>query len=377
MALRLSLAAAAVLAALARPALAADISAAEEQLLARAQAVAAAPLDDFALLGERPAAGGRGDPGYRYQIAFLGYGVASLASAAPARTEECRAILVRLVEKMEHEKTRAYWRARGYAGDGLSRGNAMYRGHLNLLYGLARERFGEARFDERFHALSRALFEEMGPAPVCCEPDDVFIQCNAVSALSLHLHDRCFGTSYGAAAKGLLAWARGRMAIEGTTLFRDDYRPSSGASSLRRTGYANAWAISFLSPIPELEGETRAMWRDWRRSFAVEGVLFAAGRGAPRELAVGPAEAVESALLSTTFGTIAARDMGEPALARKLARVVGAAGEAAALAADWIPEERRGALGTFRTLALFARAFRGWRAVLGGAPPRADAAEVR
>lgn len=362
--LRRPLALAALLAALAPAAARADLTRDEERVLDRAREVARAPIDDFAPLGEGEGSGR--DPGYRYQLAFLGYGLASVASADPARAGECHALLVRVIEKMEHPKALAYWKARGYEGDGLARKNAMYRGHLNLLYGLARDRFGEARFDGPFHDLSRALFEEMGPAPVCCEPDDLFIQCNAVSALSLYLHDRSFGTSYALAAKRLIAWARGRMPIEGTALLRDHFRPSTGESTLARTGYANAWVISFLAPIPGLSEETRAMYGDWKRAFALEGRVFAAGRGAPREFQAGPEEALASAVLATTFGTLAARDMEDAALERKLARSVGVIERAVALAEAAIPERRRAEVRTFRALALFARSFRGWRAVLAG-----------
>src|SRR5262245_54615687 len=83
----------------------------ETLLLDRARAIAAAPLDDFALLG-----GNRGarDSHYRYQLAFLSYGLCSILQGEPALREEGRGIFMRLVEKMERPATRAYWKARRF-----------------------------------------------------------------------------------------------------------------------------------------------------------------------------------------------------------------------------------------------------------------------
>src|SRR6266850_3013369 len=241
---------------LALPSVALALSREESLLLDRARAIAAAPVEDFSVLG---GTGGARDGGYRYQFAFLAYGLCSVVEGEPALRAEGRAIFTRLLEKMEHPTTLEYWKALGYEGDGVTRKNVMYRGHLNLMYALAHDHFGETRFDERFHALSRALFEEIGgERPICCEPDNLFIQCNAVTVLSLALHDRAFATGYGSAGKRLLAWAREHMPLEGTTLVRENYRPSTGKSSALQAGYANAWTIAFLAPVPGIEDDAGA-----------------------------------------------------------------------------------------------------------------------
>jgi hypothetical protein len=220
----------------------------ESQILDRARAIAAAPLDDFSVFGETCEGV---DAHFRYQIAFIAYGLCSVVAGTPELRQESKTLFVRLVEKMERPETLAYWRADGFEGDGLRRDNAMYRGHLNLMYGLAHDRFGETKFDERFHALSCTLFDEIGSErPICCEPDRLFVQCNAVTVLSLFLHDRAFGTSYESTGKTLLTWARERMPLEGTCLVRESYRPSTGKSSAQEAGYANAWTIAFLAPVP-------------------------------------------------------------------------------------------------------------------------------
>ena len=342
------------------PSAALALTADEARLLEQVREVANAPIEDFTPLGE----GDGRDGGYRYQLAFLGYGLCSVVDAEPALHDEGRRLLGRLVEKMEHPTTIAYWRALGYGADGLAAKNVMYRGHLNLLYALAHDRFAETRFDEKFHALSRALAGEMGPQPICCEPDQLFIQCNAVTALSLYLHDRAFGTRYGDAGKRLLAWAREHMPLEGTSLVREDYHPSTGKSSARRSAYANAWVISFLAAVPDVDGEARTMYADWKRLFVDDAKVVAVAEGAPPEENLSAEELATSSLLATTFGALAAQEMGDRPLHRKLVRTRSLLDRVAELAAPSLPPARKAQARTWRTLALFARTFRGWRAIL-------------
>jgi len=296
---------------------------------------------------------------------------------------------------MERPKTLAYWKRDGYPGDGLKRDNAMYRGHLNLMYALAHDRFGETRFDEKFHALSSELMGEIvSEHPVCCEPDFVFIQCNSVAVLSLWLHDRAFGTSYASAGKRLLAWARERMPLAGTTLVRDGYRPSTGKSTAQRAGYANAWLITFLSPVPELERDVQTMYADWRRTFVEPSALregkceasdqtlwleemlsagvqattlglFRIVKGAPAGEALSLDEMAASCLVATTFGALAARSQGDELLQRQLTHTITCVDALVAALEKKLPAEQRVQARTFRSIALFARTFRGWNEVLG------------
>jgi hypothetical protein len=348
---------------LAVPSVALALSPDESILLDRARAIAAAPVDDFSVLA---GTGGARDGGYRYQLAFIGYGLCSVVAGEPALRTEGREIFTRLIEKMEHPTTLAYWKALGYGGDGGTRKNVMYRGHLNLMYALAHDRFGETRFDERFHTLSRALFDEISAErPICCEPDHLFIQCNAVTVLSLFLHDRAFGTGYASAGKRLLAWAREHMPLEGTTLVREDYRPSTGQSSTRQAGYANAWTIAFLAPVPGLTEDARGMYADWKQTFVEPWPFFGVVKGAPAGERLTMEEMLSSSLLATTFGLLAAREEGDERLHRRLERTV-AYVERLVNSFQWmLPPTRRVQARTFRTIALFARTFRGWNEVLG------------
>jgi len=348
---------------LALPSTALALSPDELILLNRARTIAAAPVEDFRVLG---GADGARDGCYRYQLAFLAYGLCSVVEGEPELRDEGRAVFTKFVEKMEHPTTLKYWKALGYGGDGARNQNVMYRGHLNLMYALAHDRFGETRFDERHHELSQTLFKELGgERPICCEPDHLFIQCNAVTVLSLFLHDRAFGTDYASAGKRLLAWAREHMPLEGTTLMREDFRPSTGKSSARRAGCANAWTISFLAPVPGLEDEVSTMYSDWRRMFVEPSLVPGAVKGAPQvdELPMG--ELISSELLATMFGLLAAREQGDERLHQRLEWTV-VVMEGLVEHFGWaLPPTRRAQARTFQTLALFARTFRGWSEVLG------------
>jgi hypothetical protein len=347
---------------LAAPSATVALSPDESLLLDRARAVAGVPVDDFSVLG------GTGDAtrdgGYRYQLAFLAYGVCSLVRSEPTLRAEAKTLFSRLVEKMEHPSTIAYWKALGY-GDESPGKNVMYRGHLNLMYALARDRFGETRFDDRFHSLSKELFSEItAEHPICCEPDRLFIQCNAVAVLSLALHDRQFSTTYASAGKRLLAWAREHMSLEGTALVREEYRPSTGASTASKAGYANAWVIAFLGPVPGISEEVANMYADWHRTFVEPALLPAFIKGAPGNEALSFEENLTSTLLATTFGLIAARDQGDDRLHRRLEKTLETIERLVNSFEQILPPSRRGQARTFRTIALFARTFRGWSAVL-------------
>jgi hypothetical protein len=274
-------------------------------------------------------------------------------------------MFTKLIEKMEHPTTLRYWKALGFWGDGAKTENVMYRGHLNLMYALAHDRFGETRFDGRFHELSQTLFKELrGDRPICCEPDHLFVQCNAVTVLSLFLHDRAFGTDYATAGKRLLNWARKRMPLEGTMLVRENYRPSTGKSSTWRTGCANAWTISFLAPVPGFEDEASAMYADWRRTFVEPSLIPGAVNGAPQGEDLPTDEMIKSELLATTFGLLAAREAGDEKLHQHLEWTVSKM-ERAVDEFTWVlPPSWRAQARTFQTIALFARTFRGWNEVL-------------
>jgi Linalool dehydratase/isomerase len=334
----------------------------ENLLLNRVREIAAAPIEDFQVLGELR---GTRDGCYRYQLAFLAYGLCSVVEGDPSLRPEGRAMLTKLVEKMQHPTTLKYWKALGFRGDGAKNENVMYRGHLNLMYALMHDRFGETRFDERFHELSRALFEELaGQRPICCEPDHLFVQCNAVSVLSLFLHDRTFGTTYASAGNQLLTWARKNMALEGTTLLRENYRPSTGKSSTWRAGCANAWTISFLAPVPGITDDANAMYADWRRTFVEPSLLPGLVKGAPQAEELPTEEMITSELLATTFGLLAAREAGDERLHERLEWTVSKMERTIDQFTWMLPPSWRVQARTFQTIALFARTFRGWNEVL-------------
>jgi hypothetical protein len=154
------------------------------------------------------------------------------------------------------------------------------------------------------------------------------------------------------------------MPLEGTTLVREDYRPSTGQSSAARAGFANAWTIAFLAPVPGLEVDTRAMYADWRQTFVLPLPFYGVVRGAPAGETLTTEEMLTSSLLATTFGLLAAREAGDEGLHRRLERTVTMVDSFVKTLEPVLPSARRAQARAFRTIALFARTFRGWSEVL-------------
>jgi len=88
-------------------------------------------------------------------------------------------------------------------------------------------------------------------------------------------------------------------------------------------------------------------------------------KGAPAGEALTMEEMLASSLVATTFGLLAAREAGDERLHRRLERTVTGAERLVEAFEELLPPARRVQARTFRTIALFARTFRGWSAVLG------------
>src|SRR5258708_34527230 len=97
------------------------------------------------------------------------------------------------------------------------------------------------------------------------------------------------------------------MPLEGTTLVREDYHPSTGKSSAQRAGFANAWTIAFLAPVPGLEDDAAAMYADWRRTFVEPELLPGIVAGAPVSETLSPGGMLCSGPNRPPFGRLPAR----------------------------------------------------------------------
>jgi hypothetical protein len=87
------------------PSVALGLSPDETILLNRVRAIAAAPIEDFRVLGET---GSARDGCYRYQLAFLSYGLCSVVEGEPALREEGRVIFTKLVEPSWRVQARTF-----------------------------------------------------------------------------------------------------------------------------------------------------------------------------------------------------------------------------------------------------------------------------
>jgi hypothetical protein len=190
----------------------------------------------------------------------------------------------------------------------------MYKGHLNLMFGLYQLTTGDTRYAREYTWLTRQIVEEMRLhhrgvyEGTTCEPDHWFVECNTIGMLSLHLYARLFGTRY---TENEVAWTldfiQERMTDPETGLFYRQYHPSHDVVDTRLLGYNNAWIITFLRPIrPEW---SERLYPVWKEVFVHE---------------LGPYATVDgerggtSDPIAHVFGMWAAKEMGDVDLYRKL-----------------------------------------------------------
>ena len=178
-----------------------------------------------------------GDDAYRYQLAYMAYGLAlAQYHHTPAYRELWKDTIARLIEKMMRWEVWGYWEltSRGSKvldpdltalGDGwidpVMRQNVMYSGHLLAMVSMYDMLYRDGRYDEEGSLTFRfrPVFRGMGPEDFpydhgklvraihaeferndflgCeCEPNAVFVYCNQFPLLGFMHYDHTHGTSY-------------------------------------------------------------------------------------------------------------------------------------------------------------------------------------
>ncbi|MEW5945693.1 MAG: hypothetical protein AB1742_05795 [bacterium] len=279
--------------------------------------VCSAPLDDFSPLkiGARGFVS-TGDPGYRNTIAFLAYSLFNLHALTPAYHAPYRNCIDSLIRRMERPETTEYWRALNLDGDPALNHNLMYRAHLSLMYGLFQFVFGDARHEESFKRVTAGIYEEVKQSPagaVNSIPEHVFVHPLAVAMLSFFVHDSLFGTNYSDVNDAVMEWIDANATRAGTLLLDADRDapPCRTAPLDAIPGFSNALSIVFLDGIPDLRDHALKMYRQFRDAFVVEADPVTYVRGSPGE---------GICHVSTLFGVLAARAMGDEETFERLSR---------------------------------------------------------
>ncbi len=170
---------------------------------------------------------------FRYQIAFCGYGCAAMAAQTPAYRELAKQQLLDLCERIIDRRcwhyVTHYWNYGEDPPDPCLFENVMYTGHVTQLMCLYELLTGDRRYSEEgwdftwtdgravHYTLEKAvegLHRQSIESPtggICCEPGQVFADCNDHSANSFLLHDLMYGTHYADANERWFKWMSTRF----------------------------------------------------------------------------------------------------------------------------------------------------------------------
>jgi hypothetical protein len=161
-----------------------------------------------------------------------------------------------MIHKMKAKKVWDDWQRYGFGDDPICKDNIMYKGHLNLMYGLYQLMTGSDRYAKEFTWLTQKIVEEVEQSKlgkfrgVVCEPDRYFVQCNAIGLLSLEIYDRLYGTPYAKYyGEEVMKFVKERLIDPETGLYREAYHPSHDIAIPYLSGYTNAWTMVMLRPL--------------------------------------------------------------------------------------------------------------------------------
>lgn len=198
---------------------------------------------------------------WKYPIAFASYGIPSLVLIDPSLYDEACAYLRKLLLLLKDAGSFDEWTRLEFSKDPVTDKNVMYKGHLNLVYGIYQLLSGSREFEDEYRHLNGIIVSESmrnahdhGFWGIECEPDQYFSPCNSMAMLSEVVYDRNFGTHQEAeVARPTWEWLHEHMVdpATGITLFR--YHPSCDFAEPYTIG--SLWAESCLHYFDHAELE--------------------------------------------------------------------------------------------------------------------------
>ncbi len=215
-------------------------------------------------------------PMWKYYISFTGYSMPSLALIEPENKENIIYNMWVMIKKMKSKKVWMDWLEFGFGEDPITYHNIMYKGYLNLMYGLYQLMSGDIRFSREYTWLTQQIVKEIQKlhkegvyAGVTCQPNQYFVQCNAVNLMSLHIYDKLYGTSYlKNEGKWVIEFIHQRMVDPKTGLYWMEYHPSHDTVERYLSGYTNAMTSIFMKPFEPEFNEN--VYKKFKELFVVE-----------------------------------------------------------------------------------------------------------
>jgi len=252
---------------------------------------------------------------WRYGIAFSSYAMPSIAMISEQHAERAKHGMYLMIKKMTSVKVWGDWIEYGMGDDPISDGNVMYKGHLNLMYGLYQLMTGDEEFSREYTWLTNRIIGEMRRHHVegehegaDCEPGRYFAQCNSISLLSLLVYDKLYGTTYGdVEARWTIDFINSRMTDEKYGLYLKMYSTKHEFCNPLLSGYTNAWTMTFLRPYEPERNE--GLYSIWKNYFTRELGPYAYVK---EDREAGPSP------LATLTGLLATKEFGDVRLFRKL-----------------------------------------------------------
>ena len=254
-------------------------------------------------------------PFWRYGIAFGAYAMPSIAMISPEHANRAKLTMKHMIDKMKSKKVWGDWTEYGMGDDPISKGNIMYKGHLNLMYGLYQLMSGNEEYTQEYTWLTEKIVAEMRlhhkegrHEGADCEPGRYFAQCNSISLLSLKIYDQLYQTNYAEVeARWTIDFIKEKMTDKDFGFYLKMYQSDMAFCNPMLSGYTNAWTMAFLRPFEPDYNE--ALYPVWKDHFTKEVGPFGYVKEDPE---AGPSP------LATMTGMMAAKEFGDVALWGKL-----------------------------------------------------------
>ncbi len=252
---------------------------------------------------------------WRYGIAFASYGMPSIAIIDDQYSDRAGHAMWMMIKKMKSKRVWGDWIAYGMGDDPISDGNVMYKGHLNLMYGLYQLMTGSEEFSYEYTWLTNKIIEEMRRhhaegkhEGADCEPGRYFAQCNSIALLSLIIYDQLYETSYSQVeARWTLDFIKNKMTDQEFGFYLKMYNTKHDFCYAQQSGYTNAWTMTFLRPYEKEYNDS--LYPIWKKHFTKTIGPFAY---------VKEDKLAGASPLATLTGMIAAKEFEDKKLFRKL-----------------------------------------------------------
>ena len=252
---------------------------------------------------------------WRYGIAFSSYAMPSIAIISKEHKDRAIHALSIMIKKMKSRKVWGDWIDYGMGDDPISEGNVMYKGHLNLMYGIYQLMTGDEKFSSEYTWLTNQIIDEMRRhhsegkyEGADCEPGRYFAQCNSIALLSLKIYDKLYNTEYSNnEAQWTIDFIKNNMTGKKYGFYLKMYNTDQNFCYSKASGYTNAWTMTFLRSFDKDYNES--LYKIWKEHFTKE---------------IGPYAYVKEDIeaganpLATITGMIAAKEFGDVELFTKL-----------------------------------------------------------